>query len=133
PSIYIRYMLDDANGEVLQATSHKAISYHHDRVKVVFCPVFFSSPSLLIDLDYEEFHACHVGIFVSFTSDVDRTPAACMLIEVTSVLMNLNAFECFINEHVTDSRTCGIYVVDRRFKDASDSKNELIDRMYEFT
>ncbi|VDK53060.1 unnamed protein product [Cylicostephanus goldi] len=52
---------------------------------------------------------------------------------VPSVTTNLSGFGCFINEHVADAKSYGIQVVDRRFKGADESINELADGLYEFT
>uniref|UniRef100_A0A0K0D6Q4 Glycogen [starch] synthase n=1 Tax=Angiostrongylus cantonensis TaxID=6313 RepID=A0A0K0D6Q4_ANGCA len=101
---------------------------------VVFHPEFLSSVSPLIGLDYEDFvRGCHLGVFPSYYEPWGYTPAECTVMGVPSVTTNLSGFGCFINEHVTDAKTYGIYVVDRRFKGANDSINELVDDLYDFT
>ena len=44
---------------------------------------------------------------------------------IPSVSTNLSGFGRFMAEHVTDPTSYGIYLVDRRFKPAEESINEL--------
>lgn len=44
---------------------------------------------------------------------------------IPSVSTNLSGFGRFMAEHVTDPTSYGIYLVDRRFKSAEESINEL--------
>lgn len=44
---------------------------------------------------------------------------------IPSVTTNLSGFGRFMAEHVTDPTSYGIYLVDRRFKSAEESINEL--------
>ncbi|EYC24171.1 hypothetical protein Y032_0014g2365 [Ancylostoma ceylanicum] len=62
-----------------------------------------------------------------------RGSTECTVMGVPSVTTNLSGFGCFINEHVADAKSYGIHVVDRRFKGADESINELADGLYEFT
>eukprot|EP00128_Syssomonas_multiformis_P011511 Colp12_sorted_trinity150504_noHs@11103 len=52
---------------------------------------------------------------------------------VPSVTSNLSGFGCFIKDHVTDPSSYGIYIVDRHYKSADESAQELTDYMYQFT
>lgn len=135
PPICTHNMLDSANDPVLQALRRVQLFNHdHDRVKVVFHPEFLSSVSPLIGLDYEDFvRGCHLGVFPSYYEPWGYTPAECTVMGVPSVTTNLSGFGCFINEHVTDAKSYGIHVVDRRFKGCDESINELADGLYEFT
>lgn len=51
--------------------------------------------------------------------------AECTVMGVPSVTTNLSGFGCFIEEHVADPMSYGIYVVDRRFKNAEESVQQL--------
>ena len=44
---------------------------------------------------------------------------------IPSVTTNLSGFGCFIAQHVADPATYGIYIVDRRFKCADESVQQL--------
>ena len=44
---------------------------------------------------------------------------------IPSVTTNLSGFGCFIAQHVADPATYGIYIVDRRFKSADESIQQL--------
>ncbi|VDO28586.1 unnamed protein product [Haemonchus placei] len=135
PPICTHNMLDSANDPVLQALRRVHLFNHdHDRVKVVFHPEFLSSVSPLIGLDYEDFvRGCHLGVFPSYYEPWGYTPAECTVMGVPSVTTNLSGFGCFINEHVADAKSYGIQVVDRRFRGADESINELTEGLYEFT
>uniref|UniRef100_A0A914WBT1 Glycogen [starch] synthase n=1 Tax=Plectus sambesii TaxID=2011161 RepID=A0A914WBT1_9BILA len=57
----------------------------------------------------------------------------CTVMGVPSVTTNLSGFGCFIEEHVTDPQTYGCYVIDRRFKSAEESIDELAHHLFDFT
>ena len=57
-------------------------------------------------------------------------PAECTVMGIPSVTTNLSGFGCFIAQHVADPATYGIYIVDRRFKSADDSVNQLANVRY---
>ncbi|CAD6191744.1 unnamed protein product [Caenorhabditis auriculariae] len=104
-----------------------------DRVKVVFHPEFLSSVSPLIGLDYEDFvRGCHLGVFPSYYEPWGYTPAECTVMGIPSVSTNLSGFGCFMQENVEDPEGYGIYVVDRRYKNAEDSIRQLAQIMYDF-
>ena len=44
---------------------------------------------------------------------------------IPSISSNLSGFGCFMQEHIQDPRSYGIYINDRRFKNPDDSVNEL--------
>ena len=44
---------------------------------------------------------------------------------IPSVTTNLSGFGCFMQEHMADPTSYGIYIVDRRFKAPDDSVNQL--------
>jgi glycosyltransferase involved in cell wall biosynthesis len=95
-------------------------------VKVIFHPEFLRSTSPLLPLDYEEFvRGCHLGVFPSYYEPWGYTPAECTVLGVPSISTNLSGFGCFMEEHVNDPQTYGIYVVDRRFKSAEESCQQL--------
>lgn len=51
--------------------------------------------------------------------------AECTVMGIPSVSTNLSGFGRFMAEHVTDPTSYGIYLVDRRFKSAEESIQEL--------
>ena len=44
---------------------------------------------------------------------------------IPSITTNLSGFGCFMEEHITDPDTYGIYIVDRRFKSGDESCEQL--------
>ncbi|XP_054259800.1 glycogen [starch] synthase-like [Macrosteles quadrilineatus] len=105
----------------------------HDRVKVVFHPEFLSSTNPLFGLDYEEFvRGCHLGVFPSYYEPWGYTPAECTVMGIPSITTNLSGFGCFMQEHIADPLSYGIYIVDRRFIGLEDSVQQLAQYMYDF-
>ncbi|VDK42964.1 unnamed protein product [Anisakis simplex] len=135
PPICTHNMLDDAGDPVLNAFRRtQLINQHSDRVKVIFHPEFLSSVSPLMNLDYEDFvRGCHIGVFPSYYEPWGYTPAECTVMGVPSVTTNLSGFGCFIQEHVQGPETYGVFVIDRRFKGANESIDELAKVLYDFT
>ncbi|KAI6225342.1 Glycogen [starch] synthase [Aphelenchoides fujianensis] len=104
-----------------------------DRVKVIFHPEFLSSASPLIGLDYEDFvRGCHMGVFPSYYEPWGYTPAECTVRGIPSVTTNLSGFGCFVEQQVPDHDNYGIFVVDRRFKGAHDSIQQLADCLFNY-
>ncbi|VDN57113.1 unnamed protein product [Dracunculus medinensis] len=134
PPICTHNMVDDAGDQVLNAFRRtNLINKPDDRVKVIFHPEFLSSVSPLMNLDYEDFvRGCHLGVFPSYYEPWGYTPAECTVMGIPSITTNLSGFGCFINEHVTDPGSYGIFVVDRRFKSANESINDLTNQLYNF-
>lgn len=44
---------------------------------------------------------------------------------IPSVSSNLSGFGCFVQEHVNDPKSYGLYIVDRRFKSPDESVHQL--------
>ncbi|KAL1237705.1 Glycogen [starch] synthase [Trichinella spiralis] len=134
PPICTHNMNDDANDPVLKHLRRTQLfNKPEDRVKVVFHPEFLSSVSPLIGLDYEEFvRGCHLGIFPSYYEPWGYTPGECTVMGIPSVTTNLSGFGCFINEHVADPMSYGVYIVDRRYKNPEESVLQLSQIMYDF-
>jgi glycogen synthase len=44
---------------------------------------------------------------------------------IPSVTTNLSGFGCFMEEHISDPISYGIHIVDRRFKNADESCQQL--------
>ncbi|KAI6200958.1 Glycogen [starch] synthase [Aphelenchoides besseyi] len=92
--------------------------------KVIFHPEFLSSASPLIGLDYEDFvRGCHIGVFPSYYEPWGYTP----------VTTNLSGFGCFIEQQVPDHDNYGIFIVDRRYKAADESIQQLADCLFNYS
>ena len=52
-------------------------------------------------------------------------PAECTVMGIPSITTNLSGFGCFMQEHIADPQSYGIYIVDRRFRDTESSVNQL--------
>ena len=44
---------------------------------------------------------------------------------IPSMTTNLSGFGCFMNEHIQDPKSYGIYIIDRRFKSFDESVQQL--------
>jgi glycogen(starch) synthase len=105
-----------------------------DRVKVVFHPDFLNSDNPLLGLSYEEFvRGCHLGVFPSYYEPWGYTPAECTIMGIPSVTSNLSGFGCFIEEHVMDPSSYGIYVIDRKFVSVEETVKSLAQNMFDFS
>jgi glycogen synthase len=119
----------------------------------VFHPEFLSSTNPLFGLDYEEFvRGCHLGVFPSYYEPWGYTPAECTVMGIPSITTNLSGiyfffeywlifshqymlvlgFGCFMQEHVADPMSYGIYVVDRRFISLESTIRQLAQYMFDF-
>lgn len=135
PPVTTHNVVDDWNDPVLNAVRRcQLFNTVHDRVKIVFHPEFLSSTNPLFGLDYEEFvRGCHLGVFPSYYEPWGYTPAECTVMGIPSITTNLSGFGCFMQEHVADPMSYGIYVVDRRFISLEASVQQLAHYMYDFT
>lgn len=53
------------------------------------------------------------------------TLAECTVMGIPSITTNLSGFGCFMENHVTDTKSYGIYVVDRRNSNPDESIHKL--------
>lgn len=134
PPITTHNVIDDWNDPILAAVRRcNLFNTVHDRVKIVFHPEFLSSTNPLFGLDYEEFvRGCHLGVFPSYYEPWGYTPAECTVMGIPSITTNLSGFGCFMQEHIADPMSYGIYIVDRRFIDVEGSVQQLAQYMYDF-
>lgn len=100
---------------------------------MVFHPEFLSSTNPLFGLDYEEFvRGCHLGVFPSYYEPWGYTPAECTVMGIPSITTNLSGFGCFMQEHIADPKSYGIYIVDRRYIGLENSVQQLAQYMFDF-
>ncbi|ROI15457.1 Glycogen [starch] synthase, liver [Anabarilius grahami] len=134
PPVTTHNMLDDSTDPILSNIRRISLfNGRNDRVKIVFHPEFLSSTSPLLPMDYEEFvRGCHLGVFPSYYEPWGYTPGECTVMGIPSVTTNLSGFGCFMEEHVSDPSEYGIYIVDRRFRSADESCNQLTQFMFSF-
>lgn len=135
PPIVTHNMTDDANDPILSQIRRVQLFNHpSDRVKVIFHPEFLNSNNPILPLDYDDFvRGCHLGVFPSYYEPWGYTPAECTVMGVPSITTNLSGFGCYMEDLIENSSDYGIYIVDRRFKSADESVNQLCDEMFEFT
>lgn len=134
PPVTTHNVQDDWNDPVLTSVRRcNLFNSTYDRVKIVFHPEFLSSTNPLFGLDYEEFvRGCHLGVFPSYYEPWGYTPAECTVMGIPSVTTNLSGFGCFMQEHIADPKSYGIYIVDRRHIGLEDSVQQLAKFMYDF-
>ncbi|XP_059621008.1 glycogen [starch] synthase [Phlebotomus argentipes] len=134
PPITTHNVVDDWNDAVLNAIRRcNLFNTTGERVKVVFHPEFLNSTNPLFGLDYEDFvRGCHLGVFPSYYEPWGYTPAECTVMGIPSVTTNLSGFGCFMQEHIADPKSYGIYIVDRRFISLEGSVQQLSSFMLDF-
>ncbi|XP_055009642.1 glycogen [starch] synthase, liver [Boleophthalmus pectinirostris] len=134
PPVTTHNMLDDATDPILTNVRRIGLfNDRNDRVKIIFHPEFLSSTSPLLPMDYDDFvRGCNLGVFPSYYEPWGYTPGECTVMGIPSVTTNLSGFGCFMEEHVSDPSAYGIYIVDRRFRSADDSCNQLTQFMFSF-
>uniref|UniRef100_UPI0037E71648 glycogen [starch] synthase, liver isoform X1 n=1 Tax=Semicossyphus pulcher TaxID=241346 RepID=UPI0037E71648 len=134
PPVTTHNMLDDATDPILSNVRRIGLfNARNDRVKIIFHPEFLSSTSPLLPMDYEDFvRGCNLGVFPSYYEPWGYTPGECTVMGIPSVTTNLSGFGCFMEEHVSDPAAYGIYIVDRRYRSADDSCNQLTQFMFSF-
>lgn len=121
-------------------------------MKIVFHPEFLNSTNPLFGLEYDEFvRGCHLGeyktnrkdfvlikeivsgVFPSYYEPWGYTPAECTVMGIPSVTTNLSGFGCFMQEHIADPKSYGIYIVDRRYIGLENTIQQLAQYMYDFS
>ncbi|KJE88514.1 glycogen synthase [Capsaspora owczarzaki ATCC 30864] len=134
PPVVTHNMVDDGKDPILNHIRRvRLFNDDSDRVKVIFHPEFLSSTNPLIPMDYEDFvRGCHLGVFPSYYEPWGYTPAECTVLGIPSVTSNLSGFGSFVHEHVEDPHSYGLYIVDRRFKSANESIDQLAGIMFDF-
>ena len=105
-----------------------------DPVKVIFYPVFLNGSDGLLDLQLNDaISGSHLGIFPSYYEPWGYTPAECTVMGIPSVTTNLSGFGCFMEEHIADPKSYGIYIVDRRYIGLEASVQQLSHFMFDFS
>ncbi|OQV17191.1 Glycogen [starch] synthase, muscle [Hypsibius exemplaris] len=135
PPICTHNMVEDYMDPVLNSLRRcNLVNDRADRVKVIFHPEFLSSTSPLIPMDYDDFvRGCHMGVFPSYYEPWGYTPAECTVMGIPSITTNLSGFGCFMEDHIQDPQSYGIYIVDRRFKSPEESVRQLAQSLFDFT
>lgn len=135
PPVTTHNIIDDWNDPVLNNVRRcNLFNSVNDRVKIVFHPEFLNSTNPLFGLEYEEFvRGCHLGVFPSYYEPWGYTPAECTVMGIPSVTTNLSGFGCFMQEHIADPKSYGIYIVDRRTIPVENSIQQLAQYMYDFS
>ncbi|KAJ8706381.1 hypothetical protein PYW08_011007 [Mythimna loreyi] len=135
PPITTHNVVDDWSDPVLTSIRRcELFNTVNDKVKVIFHPEFLTSTNPLFGLDYEEFvRGCHLGVFPSYYEPWGYTPAECTVMGIPSITTNLSGFGCFMQEHIADPMSYGIYVVDRRYISLEGSVQQLAQYMFDFT
>lgn len=55
----------------------------------------------------------------------DPLSAECTVMGIPSISTNLSGFGCFMQEHINDPKSYGLYIVDRRYKSPDESIHQL--------
>ncbi|HEY3245195.1 MAG TPA: glycosyltransferase [Phycisphaerae bacterium] len=134
PPIVTHNMVHDAEDAILNHLRHRQLfNAPEDRVKVVYHPDFITATNPLFGINYDEFvRGCHLGVFPSYYEPWGYTPAECAVLGVPNVCSNLSGFGDFIETHVSDHDSRGLYIIDRRHQDSGAAIEQLTDILAEF-
>ncbi|KAH3900538.1 uncharacterized protein SCDLUD_003525 [Saccharomycodes ludwigii] len=136
PPVVTHNMVDDANDPILkQIRSVQLFNAPEDRVKIIFHPEFLSANNPILSMDYDEFvRGCHLGVFPSYYEPWGYTPAECTVMGIPSITTNLSGFGAYMEDLIEQdqAKDYGIYIIDRRFKSAEESIEQLVDDMESF-
>lgn len=134
PKIVTHTLIDDAKDEVLNfLRTANLINNRHDKVKVVYHPDFISTSNPLFKMDYNQFvRGCHLGIFPSMYEPWGYTPLECLASGLPSITSNLAGFGDYVTRNIRDNEKLGMYIIDRKSKEFSQSADELANIMLRF-
>jgi glycogen(starch) synthase len=135
PAIVTHDLQDDAHDPILNHLRHRGLfNAADDPVKVVFHPEFMTATSPLLHLDYDQFvRGCHMGIFPSYYEPWGYTPMEAVALGVPAVTSDLSGFGAYVERHMPDAGSNGIFVSHRRDRSFDDAVNELVEHLYQFT
>jgi len=135
PPVITHNMVDDGSDPILSCIRRLHLfNDRMDRVKIVYHPEFLNASNPLMGLDYDDFvRGCHLGVFPSYYEPWGYTPAECTVMGVPSVTTNLSGFGCYMEDNIENPSDYGIYIVDRRLKNAEESIIQLTQQLFSFT
>jgi len=68
-------------------------------------------------------------IYQNFTKIISNCcmmlPAECTVMGIPNISTNLSGFGCFMQQHIADPMSYGIYIIDRHFKGIEESVQQL--------
>ena len=99
----------------------------------------YSSQSVIVDLVNNNFRiktlpviTVYYIVLIAVTSLVQHysdlhvsITAECTVMGIPSMTSNLSGFGCFMQEHIADPKSYGIYIIDRRFQSVDNSAQQL--------
>ncbi|HEY7087751.1 MAG TPA: glycosyltransferase [Tepidisphaeraceae bacterium] len=134
PTIVTHDLVDDANDPVLKHLRHRQLfNAADDPVKMIFHPEFVTATSPLLSLDYTDFvRGCHLGIFPSYYEPWGYTPMESIALGVPAVTTDLSGFGAYVERHIDDARSQGIFVLKRRNRGFDESVDDLTNYLLEF-
>lgn len=135
PTIITHDLADEGTDPVLKHIRHRGLfNAADDPVKIVYHPDFVSATSPLLHLDYDQFvRGCHMGIFPSYYEPWGYTPMEAVASGVPAVTSDLSGYGAYVQRHIPDHDSQGIFVSHRRDRSFDDACNELVEFLYQFT
>jgi glycogen(starch) synthase len=122
---------DDTDGILSHLRHRQLFNRPEDPVKVVYHPEFITSTNPLFGMDYDQFvRGCHLGVFPSYYEPWGYTPAECTVLGIPNICTDLSGFGAFIQEHVPDHDTRGLFVIKRRHRSDDDAIEQLAHIMF---
>jgi glycogen(starch) synthase len=134
PPIVTHNMVHDGEDAILNHLRYRQLfNAADDRVKVIYHPDFITATNPLFGINYDEFvRGCHLGVFPSYYEPWGYTPAECAVLGVPNVCSNLSGFGNYIETHVSDHDSRGLYIVDRRHQDSGTAIEQLTGVLNDF-
>ncbi len=135
PPLSTHELYDEEHDAILNSLrSNNLLNRKEDKVKVVFYPIYLTGADGLLDLSYyESITASHLGIFPSFYEPWGYTPVEAAASAISSITTDLAGFGRFISHYITnDSKTSGIFVLNRLNRTDDEVVSDLADIMYSY-
>lgn len=131
--LVVTHNLIDKNDKILKALKKAGLNNSsHDKVKVIYYPIYLTGSDGLIDLNYyDAIIGCHFGIFPSYYEPWGYTPLETGALGVSSLTTDLSGFGKYI---LKKHKNCkGICVLKRQNTNDKRAIADLTNTMYDFS
>ncbi len=131
--LVVTHNLLDKNDTIIKALKRAGLNNSsHDKVKVIYYPIYLTGADGLIDLNYyDSIMGCHLGMFPSYYEPWGYTPLETGALGVSSLTTDLSGFGKYILKKYKGCK--GIYVLKRENVSEKKAMNDLTNFMYNFS
>ncbi len=123
----------DGNDKILKALRKEGLNNStHDKVKVIYYPVYLSGTDGLINMGYYQAAiGCQLGVFPSIYEPWGYTPLETTALGVPSITTDLSGFGLYIQKRFKRHR--GLYILKRNGVADSEAVNSLAEYLFEYS